>query len=103
MFVRLSLTALPLVDIAVDGEDNIVVMGTFKGDMTLGNVALQGNTLYGSVFLAHYHRNGTLLWATEVRLRDHSLFFSSLTLKRHAGEWNGFCTGVGLCYRHRAT
>lgn len=56
------------VDVAVDGEDNIVVMGTFKGNMQLGSVALVGNVQYGSVFLAHYHRNGTLLWATEVRV-----------------------------------
>ena len=58
--------ALP-VDVAVDGEDNIVVMGTFKGNMQLGSVALTGNPVYGSVFLARYHHNGTLLWATEVR------------------------------------
>lgn len=57
------------VDIAVDGEDNIVVMGTFKGNMQLGDVSLVANTEYGSVFLAHYHRNGTLLWAKEVCVR----------------------------------
>ncbi len=70
-------------DMTVDRTNNIIIVGTFRDSLVIGNSTLRAKDFYAS-FIAMFNSDGDLLWLTKDTSQANSANFSVTTDKQNA-------------------